>query len=95
MSGEKVNEYLNAINEQVYIVVFILAIIGLFSLIKNKYDKRVNLFIILLSAYFVVYLLIEAMNRYTYTPRVPIFILAAIGIDYLSKQIKNIKKCLN
>lgn len=95
MSGEKVNEYLNAINEQVYIVVFILAIIGLFSLIKNKYDKRVNLFIILLSAYFVVYLLIEAMNRYTYTPRVAIFILAAIGIDYLSKQIKNIKKCLN
>ena len=95
MSGEKVNEYLNAINEQVYIVVFILAIIGLFPLIKNKYDKRVNLFIILLSAYFVVYLLIEIMNRYTYTPRVAIFILAAIGIDYLSKQIKNIKKCLN
>ena len=97
VSGKKINEYLNAINEQVYTVVFILALIGLFSLIKNKYDKRVNLFIILLSAYFVVYLLIEIMNRYTYTPRVAIFILAGIGIEYLSSNFKskNKKKYLN
>ena len=93
ISGKKVNEYCNFINEQVYIITFMLSLVGLYSLIKTKYDKRVNLFIILLSIYFTVYLFIEIMNRYTYTPRVAIFILASFGIDFLTKNstIKNLK----
>lgn len=93
ISGKKVNEYCNFINEQVYIITFMLSLVGLYSLIKTKYDKRVNLFIILLSIYFTVYLFIEIMNRYTYTPRVAIFILASFGIDFLTKNstIKKLK----
>ena len=91
ISGESVNEFLNALNEQLYIVIFILSLIGLFSLIKTKYDKRLDLFVILLSAYFVIYLLIEVMNRYTYTPRVAVFILAGLGVNYLSNKIKSYK----
>lgn len=90
-SGESVNEFLNALNEQLYTVIFILSLIGLFSLIKAKYDKRLDLFVILLSAYFVIYLLIEVMNRYTYTPRVAIFVLAGVGVNYLSNKIKSYK----
>ena len=90
-SGESVNEFLNALNEQLYIIIFVLALIGLFSLIKTKYDKRLDLFVILLSAYFVIYLLIEVMNRYTYTPRVAVFILAGVGVNYLSNKIKSYK----
>lgn len=95
ISGRKVNEYLNSLNEQIYLISFILALIGLFSLIKNKYKKEINLFIILLSLYFIVYLFIEIMNRYTYTPRVAIFMLAGVGLDYLLKKGKNIKKHFN
>lgn len=93
ISGKKVNEYCEFINEQVYIIIFILALIGLYSLIKTKYDKRVDLLIILLSIYFGVYLFIEIMNRYTYTPRVAIFILAGFGINFLTKKgtIKKLK----
>lgn len=97
VSGTKINEYLNALNSQVYIVIFAIALIGIISLIKNKYDQRINVFIILLSAYFIVCLLIEIMNRYTYTPRVAIFILAGIGFEYLSNKfkVKKKKKFLN
>lgn len=91
ISGESVNEFLNALNEQLYIIIFVLALIGLFYLIKTKYDKRLDLFVILLSAYFVIYLLIEVMNRYTYTPRVAVFILAGVGVNYLSNKIKSYK----
>ncbi len=90
-SGESVNKFLNALNEQLYTVIFILSLIGLFSLTKAKYDKRLDLFVILLSAYFVIYLLIEVMNRYTYTPRVAVFILAGVGVNYLSNKIKSYK----
>ncbi len=88
ISGQKVNEYLSAINEHVYLITFILALIGLCSILKRKYDKRVNLFIILLSGYFVIYSFIEIMNRYTYTPRVSIFILAGFGANYIYEKNK-------
>ena len=48
--------------------------------------------------YFIVYLFIEIMNRYTYTPRVAIFILAGYGMWYiynrfiLNKCVENIEK---
>ena len=88
ISGQKVNEYLSAINEQVYLIIFILTLIGLYSILKRKYDKRLNLFIILLSGYFVIYSFIEIMNRYTYTPRVSIFILAGLGANYIYEKSK-------
>lgn len=88
ISGQQVNENLLFINNQVYLITFILAIIGLLSILKRKYDKRINLFIILLSGYFVIYSFIEIMNRYTYTPRVSIFILAALGANYIYEKTK-------
>lgn len=96
--GTKVNEIMNLYNNQVYLLTFGLAMVGLFRLIKSKFDKRTNLYIILLCGYFIVYLFIEIMNRYTYTPRVAIFILAGYGMWYiynrfiLNKCVENIEK---
>lgn len=84
LSGERVNEYLNKINEQTYFIIFILFIFSLIYMNKNKYNEKINLFIILICVYFSVYLFIEIMIRYTYTPRVAIFMLSGIGMCYLN-----------
>lgn len=89
--GTKVNEYLNAYNEHIYIISFILSIIGLLFTIKSKKYKEINIFTILLSIYFIVYLFIEIMIRYTYTPRIAIFILSGIGANSIYEEIKKIK----
>ena len=96
-NGTRVNEIMNLYNNQIYLFTFILMMIGLASLMFNKFDSRLNLFVILLCGYYIVYLFIEIINRYTYTPRVAIFILAAYGIDILYEKLvdshdKNIKR---
>lgn len=92
ISGTKINEYFNAYNEHIYIISFIISMIGLIFTIKNRKYKEINIFTILLSAYFIVYLFIEIMIRYTYTPRIAIFILSGIGANAIYEKIKKIKK---
>lgn len=86
--GVKVNDYLSKFNNQIYMLAFVLSLIGLFSLFKKKIDSKINLFVLLTIVYFVIYLFIEIMIRYTYTPRVAIFILSGFGISYLVEQFK-------
>lgn len=94
-NGTRVNSFLNIINNDLYFCVFLLSIIGLFSMFREKIDNRANVFIIMLCGYFVVYLFIEIMIRYTYTPRVGVFIISAYGVSYLMSFFKNKRDCKN
>ena len=96
VKGSTVNAYMFKFNQHVYLVIFTLSLIGIFSLVKEKsYNDKINLFVILLCGYWTVYLFIEIMNRYTYTPRVAVFIMAGIGINSIVTFMDSKRKVLN
>lgn len=96
IKGSTVNAYMFKFNQHVYLVIFTLSLIGIFSLVKEKsYNDKINLFVILLCGYWTVYLFIEIMNRYTYTPRVAVFIMAGIGINSIVTFMDSKRKVLN
>lgn len=80
-------------NNQIYLVVFILTLIGIYSLLKRYRMSKATLFGIITLVYVGVYLLIEIQIRYTYLPRTIMFIIAGLGVErvirYITDRVKN------
>lgn len=88
ISDSLIYKILNIIN-QVFIIGFdLLAIVGIYSLFKNK-DKILVLVSLILFMYFGVYLLIEVMPRYAYSLQVFEAILACSGLNTLCNILFN------
>lgn len=88
ISDSLIYKILNIIN-QVFIIVFdLLAIVGIYSLFKNK-DKILVLISLILFMYFGVYLLIEVMPRYAYSLQVFEAILSCATLDLFIKKYVN------
>lgn len=83
---------LSKINYAYYFIVFMLSILGIIYLIKNRnvIDKKMLIILNQIIVTFGVYLLIEVQPRYSYYIQISIFILATYGLDYL-KVVKNKK----
>ena len=77
--------YIKSIN------IFVLLILLLGQLKKQKKSNIELFFLINLVIYFVVYLLIEVNARYYYNPQVAVIILATLGVDVLLKKLDNLK----
>ena len=75
-------QYAEALDGAMFLWIFLLAGIGGISLsIKKKLKSEILIFLILIFATFIIYLVIEVQPRYAYLVQIPIFILAAGGID--------------
>lgn len=83
-------------NNQIYISILLLTIIGIIILRKKETIKKGMFFIIMLQVCFGVFLIIEIQPRYIYFIHIPIFVLSSYGIEYTlnitPKIIKLIKK---
>lgn len=94
-NGIIVSRLLLNYNSQIYTVAFWLSVLGAAALLlrRNYKNNKVTLFGIITLVYFGVYLLIEIQNRYTYLPRVILFVLVGIGVETLVEFIKKKFKC--
>ncbi|MDD2435879.1 MAG: glycosyltransferase family 39 protein [Bacilli bacterium] len=79
---------INNINQIMIISILIMFLLGVIYYLKNKKSEKALLFMIIVLVYFGVYLLIEIAPRYAYAPQAFLFIISALGYDYLRTKIK-------
>ena len=80
-------------NEYLYIITFLMCIIGVIFNRKKVIESEAVFFVILMIVTFFVYLLIEIQPRYAYFIHVSIFVLSTYGYDYMLNLIdKKLKK---
>lgn len=84
-----VEDYILEINNFYYIIIFTLMGLGLLRFIKDKNLEILYIYISIYGSYLLL-LIIETQNRYTYSINPFICILAGIGFEYLIKQKRNI-----
>lgn len=72
-----------------YIVLLILAYIGLFNKKQNFRDKNINLFYIILGGYGMFYLITEAQERYAFIVCWLFVVLAINGLEVLTAKYTN------
>lgn len=80
IDGSSLKDKLSSLNQYFIYLSLILMMIGL---IYN--NNNVNLITIVILIFFAVYLLVEVMPRYAYSPQLFVFILASIGLDSVFK----------
>ena len=76
------------LEKSLYLLIFILAFIGIYSqLNKETYDKNVMLFTLLIMTNFAVYCFIEIQARYRDFAMIAMFIVAAKGFEFIRTRL--------
>lgn len=91
ISGNLIVEKLVEFNQYFIDLVLILMLIGVAPNKKKSISDNKNLLVIVLLMFFAIYLLIEIMPRYAYSPQLFVFILASIGLDKVIKYLNHKK----
>ncbi|MEG2275697.1 MAG: hypothetical protein RSC09_04290 [Clostridia bacterium] len=82
----------------IYISILILNVVSVISSFKRKNNNKIILYLIVI-ANFLVYLMIEVQPRYSYFPKIIMFIIANDGYyilkDYVAKKLKSKNYLLN
>ena len=79
-------------NSTLYIITFLMCIIGVIYNRKKIIDDNAYFFVIMMIVTFFVYLLIEIQPRYAYFIHISIFILSTYGYEIVLNKIKDLLK---
>lgn len=85
------------LEKALYLLVFVFALTSILSMLKMKsYDKNALLLILLVMANFAVYCFVEIQHRYRDFAMIPLFIIAAGGLEsierFVTARVNNISK---
>ena len=89
IDGSFLKDKLSSLNQHFIYFSLVLMMIGVIHINRKNINNNVNLINIVILIFFAVYLLVEVMPRYAYSPQLFVFILASIGLDSVFKYFES------
>lgn len=89
ITSNLVRKSIEIINYYSYLILFFFMILGLYYCLKTNSKNYSLIFVNVIAINLIVYTFVEISSRYSYLFQISMFILSALGIDYVFKSLED------